>query len=95
MKTRKTQSPSQTMTLRLDTADLRRLDALSEATDRSKAWLAAQAVRAYLDLNEWQIRAIRGAVANANRRSAKFFTQEEVDAWLAAWGTAQERKPPR
>lgn len=83
------------MTLRLDAADLRRLDALAEATERSKAWLAAQAVKTYLDLNEWQIRAIREAVKNADRRDAKFFTQEEVDAWLATWGTPQERKPPR
>lgn len=83
------------MTLRLDAADLRRLDALAEATDRSKAWLAAQAVKTYLDLNEWQIRAIREAVKNADRRDAKFFTQEEVDAWLATWGMVQERKPPR
>lgn len=83
------------MTLRLDAADLQRLDALAEATDRSKAWLAAQAVKTYLDLNEWQIKAIRAAVTNADRRGAKFFTQEEVDAWLATWGTPQERKPPR
>ena len=83
------------MTLRLDPADLRRLDALVEATDRSKAWLAGQAVKKYLDLNEWQIKEIRNAVANADRRDAKFFTQEEVDAWLATWGTPQERKPIR
>lgn len=83
------------MTLRLELADLRRLDALARATDRSKAWLAAQAVKTYLDLNEWQIKVIREAVALANRRAAKFFTQEEVDAWLATWGTPQERKPIR
>ncbi|HEV2356088.1 MAG TPA: ribbon-helix-helix protein, CopG family [bacterium] len=83
------------MTLRLELADLRRLDALARATDRSKAWLAAQAVKTYLDLNEWQIKVIREAVALANRRDAKFFTQEEVDAWLATWGTPQERKPIR
>jgi RHH-type transcriptional regulator, rel operon repressor / antitoxin RelB len=88
-------SSSQTMTLRLDAADFQRLDALAEATDRSKAWLAAQAVKSYLDLNEWQIKAIREAVTNADRRGAKFFTHEEVDAWLATWGTARERKPPR
>jgi RHH-type rel operon transcriptional repressor/antitoxin RelB len=83
------------MTLRLDDADLRRLDALAEATDRSKAWLAAQAVKTYLDLNEWQIQAIRQAVLKANRRDARFFTQEEVDAWLATWGTPEESKLPR
>jgi len=40
------------VTLRLDPGTLRRLDELARATDRSKAWLAAQAVRTYLDLND-------------------------------------------
>ena len=81
------------MTLRLDPDTLRRLDDLAQATDRSKAWLAAQAVKTYLDLNEWQIKAIREAVVKADRRAAKFFTQKEVDAWLTTWGTPQEREP--
>ena len=93
MRTRKTSSVSQTMTLRLDRDTIRRLNELAQATDRSKAWLAAQAVKTYLDLNEWQIVAIREAVAKADRRDAKFFTQEEVDAWLTTWGTPQEREP--
>ena len=93
MRTRKTSSASQTMTLRLDRDTIRRLNELAQATDRSKAWLAAQAVKTYLDLNEWQIVAIREAVAKADRRGAKFFTQEEVDAWLTTWGTPQEREP--
>ncbi len=82
------------MTLRLEPAILRRLDQLARATDRSRAWLAAQAVRTYLDLNAWQVAAIREAVERADRRGARFLTHEEVDIWLATWGTSQERKPP-
>ena len=95
MRTRKTSSVSQTMTLRLDPDTLRRLNELAQATDRSRAWLAAQAVKTYLDLNEWQISAIREAVVKADRRDTKFFTQEEIDAWLTSWGTPQEREPRR
>jgi len=73
---------------------LQRLEALARATDRSRAWLAAHAVRTYLDLNEWQIQAVRAAVERADRRGTKFLSQEEVDAWLATWGTSRERKPP-
>jgi len=94
MRTQKPSSSSKTMTLRLDPGTLRRLDGLAQATDRSRAWLAAQAVRTYLDLNEWQIKSVRGAVARAGRRDAKFLTHDEVDAWLATWGTSEERKPP-
>jgi predicted transcriptional regulator len=35
---------------------------MTHATDRSKAWLAAQAAKAYVSLNEWQIKAISDAV---------------------------------
>jgi RHH-type rel operon transcriptional repressor/antitoxin RelB len=53
---------SRTMTLRLDADTLARLDELAQATDRSKAWLAAQAVKAYIAVNERQTQAIRDAV---------------------------------
>ena len=82
------------MTLRLDEGTLRRLDRLATMTERSKAWLAAQAIRDYLELNEWQIRAIELAVKAANRRGAKFIDHEKVDAWLATWGTPNERDRP-
>ena len=94
MRTRKASSASATMTLRLDAGTLRRLEALARATNRSRALLAAHAVRTYLDLNEWQVQAIRTAVERADRRDTKFLSQEEVDAWLATWGTSRERKPP-
>jgi RHH-type transcriptional regulator, rel operon repressor / antitoxin RelB len=82
------------MTLRLEADTLARLEELAHATDRSKAWLAAQAVKIYVALNEWQTKAVREAVKKANRKGARFVDHEEVDAWLATWGTAQERKPP-
>jgi RHH-type transcriptional regulator, rel operon repressor / antitoxin RelB len=78
MRTRKGPSAGQTMTLRLDRDTLRRLDELAQATDHSKAWLAAKAVKTYLNLNEWQIAAIHEAVVKADRRGAKFFTQEQL-----------------
>jgi RHH-type transcriptional regulator, rel operon repressor / antitoxin RelB len=93
MKSR-TSAASKTMTLRLDADTLERLNELAEATDRSKAWLAAEAVKTYIALNEWQTKAIRDAVNKANRQDARFVNHEEVDAWLAGWGTRKERKPP-
>ena len=90
----RTGAASKTMTLRLDADTLARLDELAESTDRSKAWLAAEAVKTYIALNEWQTKAIRDAVNRANRRDARFVSHEDVDAWLATWGTRKERKPP-
>lgn len=58
---------SEPVTLRLDSKTRKRLDRLAKATERSRAALAADAVRQYLDLNEWQIAAIEAGVREANR----------------------------
>ena len=81
------------MTVRLDAGTLRRLDELAEVTERSKAWLAAEAVKSYLELNHWQTQAIHAAVKRADARGAKFIDHDKVDAWLASWGTPKEREP--
>ena len=94
MKAHKKPAVSRTITLRLDAATLRRLDQLAEVTERSKAWLAAQAVKDYLELNEWQTQAISAAVKRVDSRGAKFIDHEKVDEWLDRWGTPQERKLP-
>ena len=46
---------STTMTIRLDDEVKERLDHLADATHRSKSFLAAEAIRAYVETNEWQI----------------------------------------
>jgi len=58
---------SEPVTLRLDSRTRKRLDKLAKSTERSRAALAADAVRQYLDLNEWQIAAIEAGVREANR----------------------------
>jgi RHH-type transcriptional regulator, rel operon repressor / antitoxin RelB len=43
------------ITTRINAALRTRLDALARATKRSKSFLAAEAIAAYVELNEWQI----------------------------------------
>ena len=58
---------SQVLSIRLDTNNSKRLDKLAKATQRTKSFLAAEAVRSYLDLNEWQVDEIRAGVIEAER----------------------------
>lgn len=44
-----------------------RLEQLAEATERSKSYLAAEAIEEYLSLHEWQIQAIQKSLAEADR----------------------------
>lgn len=58
---------SELITLRLEPEIRDRLDKLAKATERSRARLAADAVKQYVELNEWQIAAISEAVREADR----------------------------
>ncbi|MBA2351016.1 MAG: CopG family ribbon-helix-helix protein [Burkholderiales bacterium] len=58
---------SEPITLRLDPDLKARLDNLCKATERSRAFLAAEAVRQYVELNEWQIAAIEEGIREADQ----------------------------
>ena len=47
---------------RLDDEVKHRLDHLAEATQRSKSFLAAEAIRAFVESNEWQIGDVQAAL---------------------------------
>ena len=50
------------VTLRLDARTRKRLDQIAKTMRRSRAALAAEAVRQFVELNEWQIAAIQEGV---------------------------------
>jgi predicted transcriptional regulator len=54
------------MTLRLDDEVKKRFEKLADATQRSKSFLAAQAIRAFVETNEWQIAEVRKALKEAD-----------------------------
>ena len=58
---------STTMTIRLDEDVKLRLDRLADSTHRSRSFLAAEAVRAYVESNEWQIAEIEAALSENTR----------------------------
>jgi len=55
-------SPSTTISIRLEAGLKARLDELADATNRSKSFLAAETIRAFVELNDWQIRELRAVV---------------------------------
>ena len=79
---------STTMSIRLDTKLKSRLDKLSAATRRSKSFLAAEAVREFVELNEWQIEDIKAAVKEAD--AGDFSSDQEVRAAFNKWGVNED-----
>jgi RHH-type rel operon transcriptional repressor/antitoxin RelB len=84
---------STTLTLRLDTATRKRLDAIAKSTKRSKSFLAGEAIAAYIEAQEWQLGEIRAGLSDLD--SGKKVKGEDVAAWLKTWGKKGEKVPPR
>jgi predicted transcriptional regulator len=72
------------MTIRLEPELKSRLDKLSTATHRSKSFLAAEAVREFIEINEWQIEEIKDGVKEADAND--FASNQEVQAVFNKWG---------
>ena len=74
---------STTMTIRLEDEVRDRLDQLAEATQRSKSFLAAEAIRTFVETNEWQIGEIRAALREAD--AGDFASDKDVAALSRKW----------
>ena len=74
---------STTLTVRLDNDIKDRLDVLAEATRRSKSFLAADAIRVYVENNEWQVGEIRAALEEAD--AGDFASAKELAAFAKKW----------
>ena len=74
---------STTMTIRLEPELKNRLDQLAEATHRSKSFLAAEAIRDFIELNEWQIQEIKAAIKEAD--AGDFADDQEVKDTFDKW----------
>jgi predicted transcriptional regulator len=74
---------STTMTIHLDDELERRLDALSAATGRSKSFLAAEAIGAYVEAREWQIGEVQTALQEAE--TGDFASDADVAGLARKW----------
>jgi len=77
----------------MDAATKRRLDALSKRSKRSKSFLAAEAITAYVESEEWQLGEIHAAMNELE--TGRGVRHVQVSKWLKSWGTAGETKAPR
>lgn len=71
----------------------KKLTELAEATDRPIGWHVNQALADYVDVNAWHIAAIKEGLAQA--RAGEGIPAEEVERWVASWGTRRELPKPR
>jgi RHH-type transcriptional regulator, rel operon repressor / antitoxin RelB len=84
---------STTFTVRVEPNVKKRLEKLAKSTGRSRSFLAAQALNAYLDVNEWQVAGIKRAIASLDHGAG--ISHKDVQGWVDSWGRKRERSVPK
>ena len=84
---------TETLSIRIDSETKKRLDALSKRSKRSKSFLAAEAIAAYVASEEWQLGEIQAGIADLN--SGNTVSHDKVEKWLRSWGKKGETKAPQ
>ena len=73
---------------RIDKKISEKLDALAKSTARSRSFLIAEAVKAYVADQAWQIEAVEAGVAAADR--GEFASDEKVAGTFAKYGVSTD-----
>jgi predicted transcriptional regulator len=84
---------SETLSIRIDAETKKRLDALSKRSRRSKSFLAAEAIAAYVASEEWQLGELHAGIAQLD--AGEEVSHEKVSKWLKSWGKRGETKAPK
>jgi predicted transcriptional regulator len=84
---------TETLSIRIDAATKQRLDVLSKRARRSKSFLAAEAIAAYVESEEWQLGELSAGIAETE--SGQEVSHGRVSKWLNSWGKPGETKAPR
>jgi len=74
--------PSISITIKDDAA--RRLDAIAEQMDRSRSWIAGEAIDQYLAHQAWMDQETEAAIASIDAGQEELIPHEEVMARLEA-----------
>jgi RHH-type transcriptional regulator, rel operon repressor / antitoxin RelB len=80
------------LSIRIDAETKKRLDALSKRTDRSRSCVAAEAISAYVEAEEWQLGEVEAGIKELD--AGEGVAHEQVAAWLNSWGKRGETKAP-
>lgn len=84
---------TETLSIRIDSETKRKLEALAEQTQRSKSFLAAEALAAYIELESWQIGEMQAGIAELE--AGQGMPGDQVRKLAKTWGKKGVRKGTR
>lgn len=79
-----------TLNLRVSPKIRAQLEKLSDATGKTKSFLATEAINNYLSVQSWQIHDTKQAVKKADAKDAKFIDHHKVVQWVNSWDSEDE-----
>src|SRR5213593_219853 len=82
-----------TLSVRIDSDTKDQLEALAKRARRSKSFLAAEAIAAYIEAERWQLDEIQAGLEELDHGRAA--AHKDVAKWLRSWGKKGERKAAR
>jgi RHH-type rel operon transcriptional repressor/antitoxin RelB len=71
----------ETISFRLETDKKEKLDAIAASLDRDRSYLLNEAIDAYLEVHQWQIKHIRAGIRQAD--AGEFASEAQVAAAFA------------
>jgi predicted transcriptional regulator len=82
-----------TLSVRINTDTKKQLEVLAKRARRSKSFLAAEAIAAFVEAESWQLDEIQTGLKELNE--GRGVAHKDVSSWLRSWGRKRERKAPR
>ncbi len=86
-------SKTSPVSLRLEAGLNERIAAIAVAMDRPKSWAIEQAVKDFVEVQEWHLAAIAEGIKAADE--GRVVAHDAVAAWVRSWGEANELPPPK
>ena len=80
------------LSVRIDARTRKQLESLAGRARRSKSFLAAEAIAAFVDAEHWQLDEIQAGVKELD--AGRGLAHADVSTWLRSWGGKRERKAP-
>lgn len=82
-----------TLSVRINADTKKQLDVLAKRARRTKSFLAAEAIAAFVEAESWQLDQIQVGLKELDE--GRGVAHKDVSAWLGSWGRKRERKAPR
>jgi predicted transcriptional regulator len=73
----------QTISFRLESEKVSKLDSLANSLDRDRSYLLGEAVQAYLDTQQWHLEQIRAGIADAD--AGRVVDHRKLKAMASKW----------